>query len=69
MVLNNCGRVLASIRRGFALFGRRQGRDNGFDCARPERDQFFQCFLRQRAARIAAGFNLGDEPIGTIIGE
>jgi len=29
----------------------------------------FQRLLRQRAAWIAAGFDFGNEPIGTIIGE
>ncbi len=54
---------------GFLLFRGRERGDDGLDGVRPQSHQLFQCFLRQRAAWIAAGFNFGDEPIGTVIGK
>jgi hypothetical protein len=53
----------------FALFSSRQGGDDRINGVSPKRDQLVQCFLRLGASWITAGFDLGKEPIGTIVGK
>ena len=41
----------------------------GVDGARPEGGQLLQGLLRRGTGRVAAGLDLGDEPVGTVVGE
>ena len=52
-----------------ALFSRRQGGDDRINGVGPKRNQLVQCFLCLGASWITAGFDLGKEPIGTIVGK
>ena len=56
-------------RQGLLLLGAGQGRDDRFDGAGSDGHQPVQSLLPVGPARISAGFDLGDEPIGTIVGE
>ena len=43
--------------------------DDGVYGVRAQGDQLFERLLCQGAPRIAAGLNLGDEPVGAVVGE
>jgi hypothetical protein len=57
------------VDEGFLLLRVGEGGNDGIDRIRAERDQLLQGLLRRRTARIAAGFDIGNEPISAIVGE
>ena len=57
------------VGHGLALLGVGQRIDDRIDGARPKREQLLQGLLGRRGSRIAGRLDLGDEPIGTVVGE